>query len=60
MLETDSSSGAVQASYTLGGTDLFAQTRGGTVSYALPIGQRSVRQLANSVGAITDTDVVWG
>jgi RHS repeat-associated protein len=55
VLETDGTSGAVQASYTLGGADLLAQTRGGTVSYTLPDGQGSVRQLANSSGSITDT-----
>lgn len=55
VLETDGTSGAIQASYTLGGTDLLAQTRGGAVSYVLPDGQGSVRQLANSVGEITDT-----
>jgi RHS repeat-associated protein len=56
VLETDGSSGAVQASYTLDGKgSLLAQTRGSTISYVLPDGQGSVRALANSSGAITDT-----
>ena len=53
MLETGSA-GTVQTSYTLGGTNLLAQTRGGSVSYVLPDGQGSVRALANGTGTITD------
>ena len=56
--ETDGS-GAIQASYVLGGTELLAQVRGSgagaTASYVLPDGQGSVRALANSAGSITDT-----
>lgn len=33
----------------------LTQTRGGAVSYTLPDGQGSVRQLANSSGTVTDT-----
>jgi RHS repeat-associated protein len=53
-LETDGT-GAVQASYTLGGSQLLAQTRGSTTSYMLPDGQGSVRALASSAGTLTDT-----
>jgi RHS repeat-associated protein len=56
--ETDGS-GAIQASYVLGGSELLAQVRGSvagaTASYPLPDGQGSVRALANSAGTITDT-----
>src|SRR5690348_10450264 len=49
----------MQASYVLGGGALLAQVRGSgagaTASYVLPDGQGSVRALANSAGAITDT-----
>jgi RHS repeat-associated protein len=56
VLETDASSSNVQARYTLGESQLLAQTRGssGMTSYYLPDGQESVRALADSSGSITD------
>jgi RHS repeat-associated protein len=48
------SSGAVQASYIVGGDQVLAQTRGSTTSYLLYDGQGSVRTLAGSTGAVVE------
>jgi RHS repeat-associated protein len=53
VLEHDNS-GTLIARYVLGGAELLAQERAGTVSYYLHDGQTSVRALANSAGTITD------
>ncbi len=51
--ETDGN-GALLASYTLGGTELLWQERGGAISTYLHDGQGSVRSLADASGNITD------
>ena len=48
-------SGAMLASYVLGGTELISQTRGSTTSYLLQDGQNSTRVLTSNTGAVTDT-----
>lgn len=53
VLESDAT-GATQASYVLGGTELIAQVRGGILSYYLQDGQGSVRTLTDANGAVTD------
>jgi len=53
VLETDGT-GATQASYVLGGSELLSQKRGNTSSYYLKDGQGSVRTLLDGLGAATD------
>jgi len=53
VLETDGT-GATQASYVLGGSELLSQKRGSTSSYYLKDGQGSVRTLLDGLGAATD------
>lgn len=53
VLETDGA-GAIQASYTLAGSDVLAQAHNGATQYLLPDGQGSVRGLADSSGLVTD------
>jgi RHS repeat-associated protein len=52
VLET---TGGVNTSYTLAGTQLISQTRNGSISFYLQDGQGSTRALTNSAGAVTDT-----
>jgi RHS repeat-associated protein len=51
--ETDGN-GAIKTRYVLGGTELVAQQRDGTISYYLHDGQQSVRMLTDATGAVTD------
>ena len=51
--ETDAT-GALLAAYTLAGTELISQRRGGSTQYTLQDAQGSVRALTNSAGSITD------
>ena len=48
--------------YYIRGTEIISQERNGTISYYLTDGHGSVRQLADSTGAVTDTYVydAWG
>ena len=48
--------------YYTRGTEIISQDRNGAISYYLTDGHGSVRQLADSTGAVTDTYVydAWG